>query len=116
MEKLGEGLLQHGRARSWKETNATRDESTVGKCQKISRPAIIVLVTLFSRGDGDIPGETSAKYHRAKTVHLSQVIAMALVLVWCDGQYPHDDLRLNKVMTTEIMSFSVCICADLHLR
>ena len=116
IEKLGEGLLQHRRARSWKKTNATCDLSIVGNCQKITRLAIVVLVTLFSVADANVPAETSAKYRRAKTVHLSQVVAIALVLVGCDGQYPHDDLRLNKVMRTEIISFSVCICADLHLR
>jgi hypothetical protein len=37
--------------------------------------------------------ETSAKYRRAMAVHLSQRVLMALVLVGCDGQYPHHDLR-----------------------
>jgi hypothetical protein len=35
-----------------------------------------------------------------KTMHLSQEVAMALVFLGRDGQYPHDDLRLNKVMRT----------------
>lgn len=80
-ERLGERPLQHGRARRWKQTNSTCHLSTIGNCQNVCRFVIFVLVAFFSRINGNVAARTSAKYRRAKTAHLPQEVAMALVLV-----------------------------------